>query len=126
MSLFPLFSNLLPNPSSGQSFLDCAISVTVRVNMILVSIKISNLNTANYILLGPNYAMKKTDLSCDASHFDVSYATSGHNGKISVFLPRSIEGGAKEIYSAIPGMCHLWTNEGTGDQSNGSHPVTRD
>ena len=38
---------------------------------------------AHCVLLGPKYPLKKTCLSCDAPHFDGSYASPGHNGKNS-------------------------------------------
>ena len=41
---------------------------------------------AHCVLQGPKYALKKTCLSCDASSFDESYASPGHDGKKSWFF----------------------------------------
>ena len=43
-------------------------------------------DNAHCVLLGHKYALKKTCLSCDASSFDESYASPGHNGKKSWFF----------------------------------------
>ena len=60
---------------------------------------------AHFVLLGLNYTMKKTCLSCNASHFDESYASPGPNGKKYVFLPRGVEGKAKKtLFSAAPSL----------------------
>ena len=70
--------------------------------------------------LGHNLTMKKNSLSCDASHFDESYASPGHNGKNHSFLSIGVEEKAlKKICSAISGLCSLGTNKSTGDQSTG-------
>ena len=55
-------------------------------------------------MLGPKYALKKTCLSCNASPFDESYASPGHNGKKSCFLPRGIEGQDTRLFSAAPSL----------------------
>ena len=46
----------------------------------------SKCTNVHFGLLGPNYTIKKTCLSCDASHFYESYASPGHNGK-NIFYP---------------------------------------
>ena len=63
---------------------------------------------------------KKSCLVCDASHFDDSYASTGHNGKKQGFLPIGFEGQAQKNFfcSAISGMCQLWTNELLGPLSS--------
>ena len=63
----------------------------------------------HFVLLGINYTLKVNLWSIDASYFDESYASPGHNCKISWFLPRGVEGKAKKFFfcSAISGMCHF-------------------
>ena len=53
--------------------------------------------------------MENFFLSCDTSHFDESYTSTGHNGKKSCFLPIGREGKAKKLNSAAPslGCAHL-------------------
>ena len=46
--------------------------------------------------------MKKISFSCEASTFDESYASPGHNGKKSWFLPRGVKEQAKKLFSAAP------------------------
>ena len=73
------------------------------------------------VLLGPMYALKKTCLSCNASLFDESYASPGHNGKKSWFFTqrRGRKSQTTFFCSAISGLCPLRTNKITGDQSTG-------
>ena len=68
--------------------------------------------TAHFVLLGPNYTMKKTCLSCDAFHFDESYDPGDpvHNEKKHVFFPIGVEGKANFFSSAISGICHFGPN----------------
>ena len=65
----------------------------------------TSVHTENCFLLGTNYTMKKTCFSCDASHFDESYASPGLNGKNHVFLPRGVEGKSKKLFFL---QRHLW------------------
>ena len=62
--------------------------------------------TTHFVLLGPNNTTKKNCLSCDASNFDESYASPGHNGKKIMV---GVEGKAKKLFfcSVISGMCHF-------------------
>ena len=60
---------------------------------------------AHCVLLGPKYALKKTCLSCNASSFDESYASPGHNGKkIMVFYPEALKEKPKNFFL----QRHLW------------------
>ena len=61
------------------------------------------------------------------SHFDESDASPGHNGKKSWFFTQRLWRISQKTFfcSAISGMCQLWTNKGTLDQSTGLHHVTR-
>ena len=80
--------------------------------------------SAHFVLLGPNNTTKKT---CLSSHFEESYASTGHNGKKSCFFTqRRWRASQKTIfYRAISRMCKLCTNESSGDHSTGPHQVTR-
>ena len=67
--------------------------------------------------------MKKTCLSCDASHFDESSASPGHNGKKYGLLPIGREGKAKKLFSAAPslGCDHLGPIKSLGTSQLVSH-----
>ena len=60
---------------------------------------------ANCILLGHKYTMKKTCLSCVASHFDESYASPGYNGKKSWFFTHRQSGKSQKTLFL---QHHLW------------------
>ena len=64
--------------------------------------------SAHCVLLGPKYALKKTCLSCDASPFDESYESPGHNAlqwqKIMVFYPEAWKERPKNFFL----QRHLW------------------
>ena len=79
------------------------------------------IDTAHFILLGPNYTMKKTCLSCNASYFDISYASPSHNGKISWFFTQRHWRASQKTLLLQRHLwdVSLWTNIRTGDQSTG-------
>ena len=52
----------------------------------LVVTSYMEVSTAHFVLLGINYTLKINWWPVDASHFDESYASPSHNGKISWFF----------------------------------------
>ena len=59
---------------------------------------------AHCVLLGHKYTLKKTCLSFDASSFDESYASPGHNGKNHGFYPEALKEKPEKLFSEAPSM----------------------
>ena len=81
-----------------------------------------NIWNTTRVLLRHNYAMKKIVFPKLPPGKFITYASCGHSGKKSwFFTQRRWRKSQKKTFfcSAISGLCPLWTNKSTGDQSTG-------